>query len=329
MTVVECSNDRCEVPRTSYCKRLCPDFHTCEEYLQALKATVTPDSPTSQTDSTAEQDAVRPAWSGNALTPDTATSVWATGRPSLIGLVGLPDAGKTSFLATLYLRLRRERLADRSFTGSLTLPGWAKVAHRMHWAEGRQPGYPPRTSSQKREPGFLHIALRGDNDQVNDLLIADTKGEWYLHWLTDAQEERAEGARWTVKHADVILFFLDLAALTDPTKRHATRSLTERLIDRVADLNPQQRIIVIHAKQDKVTADTNPLVDQLTRRLASRFQTPPIFRTIAAPEQRADAGQGVLEAVAEALMISLAPFPMPTTVPAHGTQLATFIRRFR
>lgn len=329
MTVVECTHDRCEVPGNNFCRQFHADFHNCENYLAALSAARSPDSPAPSPDSPVELDVVRPAWSGNALTPHTATTVWATGRPPLIGLIGLPDAGKTSFLATLYLRLRHERLADRDFTGSMTLSGWAKVSRRMHWADGRPPGYPPRTGSQHREPGFLHIALRDAADKVIDLLIADTKGEWYQHWLTDAQEKRAEGARWTVQHADALLFFIDLAALADPTKRHLTRSQTERLIDRAADQNPYQRVIVIHAKQDQASREATPLVDQLTRRLEARFRTPPVFHTIAAPEQRADAGQDVLEAVAQALLISIQTPAVAPAVPAHDAQLATFIGTFR
>ncbi len=303
-----CANSRCEVPATNFCKQDHDDFQVCPSYLEGFGQH---NQETSAVDAGAvKKGEVRPAWSGNAFTPNTATVIWATSRAPLLALVGLPETGKTSFLATLYLRMKRELLAERQFNGSLTLQAWAKLASRMEWSGGRAPKYPPRTSGDAREPGFLHISLRAHNDDVTDVLVADTPGEWYIRWISKADDPQAEGARWTVDHADEILFFVDVAALTDPTLQYNARSQTERLIDRVSNRQPRGRVSVVYAKHDAATDGPMPALARIREKLEERFPSHKAFETIAAPESQSEAGKGVAEAVGTSITQAISSIPL-------------------
>ena len=127
----------------------CPDFQAGETELKS---------------SAAPQlfEGERPLWSGNVLSANAAQLVCGVQRPPLIGLIGLTDSGKTSFLASLYLMLKkRESLGWGRFAGSYTLRGWEMIAHAFHWRGTIPPGYPARTTGQGREAGLLHLRLRG------------------------------------------------------------------------------------------------------------------------------------------------------------------------
>lgn len=317
-----CANPRCEVPATSFCKLDHDDFQLCPKYAEGHKES--PQGTRAADAGAVPEGQLKPVWSGNAFTPNTATLVWATARPLLLALVGLPEAGKTSFLATLYLRMKRERVAGRQFNGSLTLHAWAKLASRMAWRGGRSPQYPPRTSGDAREPGFLHVSLRAPNEDVMDVLIADTPGEWYMHWISRADDPQAEGARWTVCHADQILLFVDVAALTDPTSRYSARSRTERLIDRVSQQQPTGRVSVVYAKHDAVVGGPTPVLEEIQVRLEARFPGHRAFETVAAPESQSEPGKGVAEAVGALIEQATSPTPPQRALPEPGPLMARF-----
>ena len=325
MTVMRqprCADNRCEVPASNFCKLDHDNFRECPKYSEGL-AKAEQGANTSNTPAVPEGQR-RPPWSGNAFTPNTATIIWATARPLLVALVGLPEAGKTSFLATLYLRVKRERVAGRQFNGSLTLYAWAKLASRMAWRGGRSPRYPPRTSGDTREPGFLHLSLRAPDEDVVDVLIADTPGEWFMHWISRADDPQAEGARWTVDHADQILLFVDIAALTDPTLQYSARSRTERLIDRVSQQQPKGQVSVVYAKHDALLSDSTPVLEEIRARLEARFPGHKAFETVAAPESQSEPGRGVVEAVGALVEQARSPTPQKRASPETGPLLARF-----
>mgnify|MGYP000854546766 FL=1 len=177
-----------------------------------------------------------PPWTGRSLGRSDLISVATRGRPTLIGLVGPAQSGKTTFLAALYLMLLQGgRIAEYTFAGSLTLDGWEGLAGWMRWAEiGCPPTFPPHTSSAQGDhlPGILHLALRDRLGQRHDVLFTDAPGEWFSRWAVKANAQEAEGARWIVSNAAGFLLFADsenLAGSDFGTARRGLRDLMERL----------------------------------------------------------------------------------------------------
>ena len=208
-------------------------------------------------------------WSGAALGAADLSVLTAFGRPRIVGLVGLENAGKTTILATLYLLLSRGyELADRTFAGSVTLQGWEALASSMRFPpSGSGVGFPDHTTSTGRQPGLLHLAFRRLDGTRDDVLFADAPGEWFREWADQADSETAAGARWLAQNADVLALLNDSEALTGPD-RGTYRSQQSRLIGRMGDVTGNRTVAVVWAKSDIEVAPG--LRSQLTRH-ARRF----------------------------------------------------------
>ncbi|WP_226991575.1 TRAFAC clade GTPase domain-containing protein [Deinococcus gobiensis] len=241
------------------------------------------------------------------MTQTDTSLVWGVKRAPLIALVGLSKSGKSSFLGTLYLRLKREPLGDKQFAGSLTLRGWASITEKMYWKEELKPGFPPRTSGEAREPGFLHLTVAGET-HLEDILLADVPGEWFAQLLENIHAEAAAPARWIIMNADAVLFFIDTDALSIFQTAYGTERNTKLLLDRIASLRPDLPIVTVRAKHDKTSADTQQSLDLIQIHIEKRFGQTQAYETVAASVESAveddtapQPGQGVMEALTAAL----------------------------
>jgi hypothetical protein len=138
-------------------------------------------------------------------------------KPTLVGLVGPENAGKTTLLAAWYLLIGRGvPISERHrFAGSFTLSGWEAVARSLQWAPGSPPEFPAHTSTRGgREQGLLHFAFREDDEQLRDYLFTDAPGLWFQKWAINEEAADAAGARWIFEHADLFLLMADCAALS-------------------------------------------------------------------------------------------------------------------
>jgi hypothetical protein len=180
--------------------------------------------------------------------------VAAHGSARLIGVVGLPDAGKSTFLLMFYLLLARgNRLRAGTFAGSFTLGGWDHLAQGMRLTSPDQPRFPPHTPiGAGRCPGVLHVRLRTGPGKLTDLLLTDASGEWFREWALEGGGAGAEGARWITDHADAFLLFVDCGMFADEAKAVSTFRETSRLAERLRDQAAGRRVGVIWAKADKV-----------------------------------------------------------------------------
>ncbi|AZI44109.1 hypothetical protein EHF33_14440 [Deinococcus psychrotolerans] len=277
-----------------------------------------------------EDGVLYPTWTGHTLTPHTARMLQGGTRPIVIALAGLPDAGKTSFLTSLYDRIRREPLGGRDFAGSYTLNGWAELARFLTWQGPVPPAYPPRTSGDRREPGYLHLAFRGQDDRLLDLLIADTPGEWFKEWAQDASAEAAQGARDTLRHADGILLCIDPTQLSGP-QRLIARGTLQRLAGRLANAErhgPPAKLVAVYTKSDAIPVGTQRRqeIQDVMDALESRFPNHSSFETVSTFEQGSEAGTGVLESVAAILEAILAPRVHVSASGDREARLARFIK---
>lgn len=193
-------------------------------------------------------------WTGNSLGARGLSFITSRGATHLLGVVGLSDAGKSTFLLMLYLlQSRGHSLGTGTFAGSATLGGWDLLARGMRLTSPDQPRFPPHTPlSAGRYPGMLHLALRTPDGQLRDLVLTDASGEWFREWSIDPQSPAAEGARWIVAEADAFLLFVDCERLSGaPQSVAAPFRETLRLAERLRDHANGRRVGIVWAKADQ------------------------------------------------------------------------------
>jgi hypothetical protein len=254
---VRCANERCYVheDEAEGCYDGVPDHTRCSKWRPAEA------QPSTQVPCDAEvarpasaTGTVRVPWSGNGLGLLDLANLTPRGRFILVGVLGAHDAGKTTLLLGNYqLLLRSGRLADARFAGSRTLKAWESLASWPRSDDAaRQASFPPHTSRNAgRVPSLLHLALRGANGGFSDVLLTDAPGEWFTHWAINEHDPEAEGARWTIKHADVFLVFADCQRLsrTSP-ERGKARSQLVRLLERLGGHAHGRPTVLVWAKSD-------------------------------------------------------------------------------
>lgn len=194
-------------------------------------------------------------WNGHVLGVDL-SAVAGRGRPTIIGLAGPHEAGKTTFLVVLYCALLQGRaLGGCRFAGSFTLAAWEELAAWVRPAIDRPARFPPRTSaSSLASAGLLHLALRGERREVIDLLLTDAPGEWFKKWAIRADSDEAAGARWIADAADGFLVFADSQRLRSEERGPARGDIT-LLMERLASVRGERPAALVWSKSDLTVPD--------------------------------------------------------------------------
>jgi hypothetical protein len=274
----DCSHDNCFLDITCALGHL--DKTQCE-YWSSTKANTEEDS---SLDSPLIISSCIP-WNGYALGKGDLAILSCRTCPLVIGLIGSPDAGKTSLLAYLYMWLLKYGELEKSwrFAGSWTLGGWESIVSQCRWIGSPPPSFPPHTSSTGRHPGLLHVTFRTSKGNLRDVLFTDAPGEWFMQWAKVPGAPEAEGARWIIEQADAILLLLDSAALHDPVKLPDARRKSRDLIDRISATILSKPSVVVWTKSDiKVAQHTLTVLQQLISELMP--QSPVLQTTIHQPE---------------------------------------------
>jgi len=190
-------------------------------------------------------------WSGGSMGLSDLAFVAARGTPTVVGVIGAHDAGKTTFLAALFLlMLRHGNTKKNTFAGSCSLLGWEQLASHLRWSGSEPPRFPPHTAAfERRSPGLLHLAFRTDSGVLRDLLFVDAPGEWFRQWAFDRDASGAEGARWVAAHSDLFLVFADCAALAGDN-RGESRVITRQILQRVVTERRNRPLMLIWSKCD-------------------------------------------------------------------------------
>jgi len=170
----------------------------------------------------------------------------------MIGIVGLPAAGKTACLVSAYLLLAKGEFEGFSFADSDTLRAFEEISTGSRtWSKGSPPEHLTQhtTLSNDREAGFLHLRLRRQADgRLFDLLMPDLPGEWSKELIDKRDSTRLEFLR----SASVIWFMIDGRQFaSDKTvvyARYRAGILLERLAELLGVHRP--RILVVPTWQD-------------------------------------------------------------------------------
>ncbi|MGB8192875.1 MAG: GTPase [Chitinophagaceae bacterium] len=223
------------------------DYRKCRNYVA--------DSPQAVIDATlliAGEKETGVPWSGSAMGSLDLQWISAVKQPFIIGLVGPPNSGKTTLLATLFLSLRHgKRIGHYQFAGSYTLLGWEKIAHFLSLDGNKKVSFPPHTSANMtRVPGLLHLLLKDSYGRYQDVLFTDAPGEWFHYWAKAADAEASTGARWIDEQADAFLIVADSKAFEQNVgiARHELMQIVERM----KNTHRNRPTIVVWTKADVV-----------------------------------------------------------------------------
>jgi hypothetical protein len=154
----------------------------------------------------------------------------------VIGVLGVPDSGKTACLVSLYLLLAHGRLRGFSFADSKSLMAFEDLARGARsWSQGGPPEEMTVHTDlgDGRVAGFLHLKLRRNVDgNCFDLFIPDLPGEWSTGLIDTNRIDRLQFLRGV--HA--IWLMVDGRSLVAPAQRLNAIHRIRRLIGRIADL---------------------------------------------------------------------------------------------
>ncbi len=220
----------------------CPNFIISAEPEEALK-----NAATAGTEATAKVGR-----GGEALSITEADacmlSVSATCDLKLVSLVGVPESGKTTLLASLYEIIRRGFATDICFAGSETIRGFEERCHLSRIASMRPSPDTPHTAMELR---LLHLrVVKEQTGGRGELFFADRRGEQFQALLdrpilSDTFPE--------VKRGDSVAFLLDGEHLVDGSKREAAISQVRRLALALKDIIGQSRgVQLVVTKNDVI-----------------------------------------------------------------------------
>jgi len=289
----KCSNPNCFVDDGESCANGHMALKECKHYNQGVTNTAT--------DQTKPlEPSARVPWSGSTLGLSDLIALLPRTRSILVGVLGAHDAGKTTLLLGNYLNcLRGNSIANSEFCGSWTLGAWESLAS---WARfdtpEKMPHFPPHTPrGTSRAPGLLHLSLRRQNLSIRDVLLSDAPGEWFMRWAINENAPDAEGARWTVEHADAFLVVADSERLSGPDRGSARNDLRQ-LLERLGKHIGNRPVVLVWTKTDKKTlAELSPGIRNSIQKALKECipQATEINTTVCNPVSLTDALSRVLE----------------------------------
>jgi hypothetical protein len=240
----------------------------------------------------------RVPWTGASFGLQDLSVFAATTTTIVVGIAGMYNAGKTTYLATLYCLLRQGvSIGDYRFAGSRTLIGWENLAWYLSWKKENNISFPPHTSlNAGRVPGLLHLSLKNSTGDRRELILTDAPGEWFDHWATKPSDIRAEGARWIHHHADAFLLFADCQLLADIEELGNARRQIRSIADRLKANLDDRPLGLIWSKSD-VTID--PVVK---KQISAHLQNSAVahyreFQTSVRKGDRDEFHQGVTQSI--------------------------------
>lgn len=246
----------------------------------------------------------------------------------MIGILGLPAAGKTACLVSAYLLLAKGRFEGYTYADSVTLRAFEEIARGSRiWDKGNPPEQitTHTTLTDDREAGFLHLRLRRERDgRLFEILLPDLPGEWSNRLI----DQRDSGRLQFLRSSSVIWLMVDGRQFVEDSTvamaRYRATLLVERLSQLLGDHRP--RIIVVPTWQDK--GEFPKAEAEVLRKCGEDFGLEVELSPIASFSwnDEMEPGFGVARLMERSISAaSVAPEFWPTERPADGErQLAAF-----
>ncbi len=183
---------------------------------------------------------------------EDATSLMMRRHTTMVGILGLPDSGKTACLVSAYLLLARGAFEGYDYADSASLMAFEQISRgSRHWTKGDEPGQLTihTEMADDRQAGFLHLRLRRQKDgRFFDLLMPDLPGEW-----SKALIDKTDSNRFAfLGSASVIWLMVDGRAFADPAKKGYATYRAELLVERLSAIlpMPRPRVILVPSWRD-------------------------------------------------------------------------------
>lgn len=192
---------------------------------------------------------------------DKVNAMMEARQTCMIGIVGLPGAGKTASLVSAYLLVAKGEFEGFSYADSVTLRAFEEIARgsRM-WVKGNPPEQitAHTTLTDDREAGFLHLRLKRDSDgRIFDLLLPDLPGEWSKELIDFNNVARLA----FLKSSSVIWLMVDGRQFANAETVAYARYRASLLIERLAALlcEHRPRILLVPTWRDAGAFPTTEL----------------------------------------------------------------------
>lgn len=245
-----CTNERCTAPRGLCIKHLDHEHQNCEHY----SITSTPDSNAIEVSKNKNRKAALQGslpWTGEPFQPEDIPIVSSRSSPVIIGMIGTPDAGKTSYLGMLYTLLFNGRKFDNwNFAGSKTIGAWETLAQYMKIRKDGAIGFPPPTPSNRDFYKLYHLALKNMEGVFQDVLFADSSGEVFTKWAIDVHDPAAENAKWIYENSSAFVLFVDVVALIE--ERGAAKQEIGQIAEQVSRNLSGRPLTIAWSKSDRL-----------------------------------------------------------------------------
>lgn len=183
---------------------------------------------------------------------DEATSLMTRRPTTIVGILGLPDSGKTACLVSAYLLLANGKFEGYEYADSISLMAFEQISRGSRlWTKGDEPGQLTTHTemADDRQAGFLHFRLRRQVDgRFFDMLLPDLPGEW-----SRALIDRADSKRFSfLESASVIWLMVDGRTFADARKKMYATYRAEILVERLSRVlpTPRPRVILVASWRD-------------------------------------------------------------------------------
>lgn len=299
-----CNNQDCTVAATGKCLLLHEPPETCPHIVDREQAVTPPAEEPAGSDGNFEDNVARRFFPGNELGSADAAELMRGRYGTLIVVLGQYDAGKTCFLASLYLMTACRGIGDDLvFAGSLTLNGFEARARKMReWKNGALPKQlaDHTNLADERAASLVHLALREREAgrRQFDLLITDLPGEWSTDLISNA--EVASRFRF-IDRADGIVITLDGPMLNGPG-RHTAINNAKLLITRMAEtlgVDRSMPLVLMVTKCDELEMQVPPAtarVEEHARQYGFEPKVIPVA-AISRNSEKVASGTGVMDVI--------------------------------
>ena len=297
MNEARCTNSDCTFAQTGICV-LNNDADECPNLISEQEEETSDDTSLTHADPFPRSD---------VLGLDDVRTLMRNEYCRVVGLLGVPDSGKTACLVSFYLMLSRNEVKGFSFADSKSLMALDELSRgARRWPSAAPDQMTAHTRlADGRSPGFLHFKLMRKPDCIRQhLVITDLPGEW----STDLIEKNRTDRLSFLRAADVLWLMVDGQSLANREKRHGATYRTSLLIDRLADLLspdiPAMRLVVSRLDLGKPPDDT---LQQLRDR-AARHNIELSVSHIASfsKSKETSAGEGIDELIAHTVSTPVA-----------------------